>query len=67
VEKYGGVVEAIDNKVTRRMPFHVGYIRLQTHLEYIKRLSFETQQWLKECASILRHTYTGSVVKCDGT
>jgi len=34
-----------------------GYLRLQTHTEYKIITAFPLQQWLHECASMLRYTY----------
>ena len=33
-----------------------------THSEYGMRIAFPLQQWLHECASMLRHTYTARLV-----
>ena len=33
-----------------------------THSEYVIRIAFPLQQWLHERASMLRYTYTASVI-----
>jgi hypothetical protein len=33
-----------------------------THSEYVVLIAFPLQQWLHECASLLRHTYTACLV-----
>ena len=37
---------------------HAGYLRLQTHSEYVIRIAFPLQQWLHERASVLRYRCT---------
>jgi len=36
---------------------HAGYLRLQTHTQYVIFITFSRQQWLQERASLLRSTY----------
>ena len=37
---------------------HAGYLRLQTHSEYVILSDFRLQQWLQERVSIVRYTYS---------
>ena len=36
-----------------------------THSEYLTPIAFPRQQWLRERASMLRHTYTACLVYLD--
>jgi hypothetical protein len=59
-EKYDGARQITDNKI-RRM--RVGFVQIRPHVhthareEHAILIAFALQQWLHECASILRHTY----------
>jgi len=44
------------------MCLHAGYLRLQTHSEYVICIDFSLQQWLDERTSVLRYTYITSFV-----
>ena len=60
VEKYAKVSEAADINITQRMRIAC-WIRKATitHSEYVILIAFPPQQWLRERASLLRHTYIG--------
>jgi hypothetical protein len=53
--------QATDGSMIRRMR-NVRWIpkATNTHTEYVMLIAFPLQQWLKECSSVLRHTYTVS-------
>jgi hypothetical protein len=44
---------------------HVGYLRLQTHSEYLILIAFPRQQRLRERASLLLYTYIACLVSFD--
>jgi hypothetical protein len=41
---------------------YAGYLRLQTHSEYVIFIAFLRQQWLLQRASMLRHTCIACIV-----
>ena len=41
-----------------------GYLRLQTHPEYVLLITVPLQQWLHERVSVLRYTYVGCLEYC---
>jgi hypothetical protein len=41
---------------------HAGYLRLHPHSQYVILMAFPLQQWLHECASVLRCTYIACLV-----
>ena len=44
---------------------HAGYLRLQTHSEYVILFVFPLQQRLRERRPMLRYTYMACLVVCD--
>jgi hypothetical protein len=36
-----------------------------THSEHVILVAFPLQQWLQECASVLRYTYLACIVGCN--
>jgi hypothetical protein len=58
VEKYGGVGQATDDNITRRMRIACWITKAtETHSEYVILIAFPLQQWLQERVSMLRYTY----------
>jgi hypothetical protein len=54
-EKYGTAGQATDDNIIRRMRFACRITKAtDTHSEYLIRIAFPRQQWLRERASILR-------------
>jgi hypothetical protein len=63
VEKYGRAGQATDGSVVGCMHFACWMNwATDTHSEYVILIAFQWQQWLHECASVLRHTYVASFV-----
>jgi hypothetical protein len=63
VEKYGTARQATDDNIIRRMRIACRITKAtDTHSEYVIRIAFPWQQWLRERASVLRHTYTVRLV-----
>ena len=58
-------IQATDGNIISRMCFACS-INMATdiHLSYFIVTAFPRQQWLRERASILRYTYTASLVLC---
>jgi hypothetical protein len=57
VEKYGTARQATDDNIIRRMCVACWITKATyTHSEYIIVIAFPRQQWLRERASMLRHT-----------
>jgi hypothetical protein len=56
VKKYGTAGQATDDNITWRMRF------ADAHSEYVILIAFPRQKWLRERASMLRHTYTACFV-----
>ena len=55
MEKYGRTGEATDDDIIRRICFVCWISKAtDTHSEYVIRIPFLRQQWLRERASILR-------------
>jgi hypothetical protein len=46
----------------RACALHAGQLRLRTHSEYMTVISFSRHKWLRECASVLRYTYTACLI-----
>jgi hypothetical protein len=58
VEKYGTARQATDDNIIRRMHFACRVTKAtDTHSAYVIIIAFARQQWLRERASVLRHTY----------
>jgi hypothetical protein len=58
VEKYGTAIQETDENVIRRMRIAYWITKAtETHSECIILPDFPRQQWLRERASTLRHTY----------
>ena len=63
MEKYGTARQATDDNIIRRMRFACWLTKAtDTHSEYVILIAFPPQQWLRERASMLRYTYTVSLV-----
>jgi hypothetical protein len=64
VEKYGRAGQATDDNIVRRMRLEcrITMARIQTHNHNIQITAFAWQQWFRERASVLRHTYIASLV-----
>jgi hypothetical protein len=63
VEKYGTARQTTDDNIIRRMRFTCWITKAtDTHWEYVILIAFPLQQWLRESASVLRYTYTASLV-----
>ena len=59
VEKYGRDGHARDDNIIRRMRFACWITKAtDTPSEYVILIAFPCQQWLSECALILRYTYS---------
>jgi len=59
VEKFGSFRQATDDNLIRRMSFARWITKAtNTHSEYVILITFPLQQWLCECASMLRYKYT---------
>jgi hypothetical protein len=57
VEKYGNAIHATDGNIIQRMRFACQITKAtDTHSEYVMSIAFPRQQWLRECASMLRYT-----------
>jgi hypothetical protein len=57
VEKYGTARQATDDNIVRRMRFACWITKAtDTPSEYVIRIAFPRQEWLRERASILRYT-----------
>jgi hypothetical protein len=57
VEKYSRDIRATDDNIIRRMRFACWITKAtDTHSEHIIGIAFPRQQWLLECASMLRYT-----------
>ena len=63
MEKHGRAGQATDDNIIRSMR-NVRWIpkATNTHTEYVMLIAFPLQQWLQECASMLRHTYIVSLL-----
>jgi len=58
VEKYGRAGHATGDSIIRRMRFDCWMTRVtDTHSEYVIRIPFLLQQWLRERFSMLFYTY----------
>ena len=58
MEKYGRVGYATDENIMWRMRIACWIINAtKTPSEYVIFTAFPRQQWLRECASLLRYTY----------
>jgi hypothetical protein len=63
VGKYGTARQATDDDIIRRMRFACWITKAtDTHSEYVIRIAFQRQQWLRERASMLRYVYIGGLV-----
>jgi hypothetical protein len=64
VEKYGRARQDADDNIIRRMRFACWITKAtNTHSEYVTLIAFPRQQLLRERASMLRYTYTASLVE----
>jgi len=62
VEKYGATRQATDGDITRRVPIARRIAEAtNTHSEYVTLNTFPQQKWLRERASMPRHTYIAYV------
>jgi hypothetical protein len=65
VEKYGTARQATDDNIKRRMRFACRITKAtDTHSGYVGLIfvAFPRQQWLHECAPLLRYTYIACLV-----
>ena len=63
MEKYGRAGHPTYDNIIRRMLIECRIPKgIDTHLAYVKVIAFPRQQWLRERASNLRHTYLTSLV-----
>jgi hypothetical protein len=57
-EKIRRAKQATDDNITRRMRFACWITKVKdTHWKYLILIAFSRQQWLRERAAVLRHTY----------
>jgi len=57
-KKYGTAGQTTDENIARRMRIACRITKAtDTHSEYVITIPFPRQQWLRECASLLRYTY----------
>jgi hypothetical protein len=64
VEKYGTAGQATDDNIILRMRFACWITNAtDTHSECVIIIVYPQQQWLRERPSMLRYTYTASLVK----
>jgi len=57
-KKYGTAGQTTDENIVRRMRIACRITKdMDTHLECVITILFLRQQWLRECASLLRYTY----------
>jgi hypothetical protein len=64
VEIYGTARQVTDDNIIQRMRFACWITKAtDTHSEYVILTAFPRQKWLGESASILRSTYTASLVE----
>jgi hypothetical protein len=62
-KKYGTARQATDDNIIRRMRFARWVTKAtDTHPEYVILIAFPRQQWLRERASLLGHTYIANLV-----
>ena len=63
MEKCGIARQTTANSITRRMRFAY-WIAQSTDIptEYVIIIAFPRQQWLRECASVLRYKYIACLV-----
>jgi hypothetical protein len=65
VKKYGTVRQATDDNIIRRMRFACWITKATyVHSEYAILIAFRRQQWLRECASVLRLYYSACLICC---
>jgi hypothetical protein len=63
MKKYGTARQATDDNIIRRMRFACWIPKAtDTHSEYVMLIAFPRQQWLRERASVLRHS---AFLSCD--
>jgi len=63
VEKYGRAVKATDDNIIWHMHIECWITKAtNTHSENVILIAFLQQQWLHECASVLRYTYIAYLV-----
>jgi hypothetical protein len=66
VEKYCTVGQATDDSITRRMRCACWITKAtDTHLEFVLLIDFSLQLWLRERATMLRHTYIACLAVID--
>ena len=66
LEKYCGAGQATDDDIMQRMRIACWIPKAtNTHSQYVILIAFLLQQWLHECASVLRHTYIAWLVSCS--
>jgi len=63
VEKYGRAIKATDDNIIWHMHFERWITKAtNTHSENVIFIAFPQQQWLHECASVLRYTYIAYLI-----
>jgi hypothetical protein len=64
VEKYGTAQQTADDNIIRHICFTCWIIKTtDTHSECVIFIAFPWHHWLHECTSVLRYTYTASLIK----
>jgi hypothetical protein len=63
MERYGTARQATDDKIVWRIRFACWIAKAtNTHSEYEIHIACAQQQWLRECVSMLPHTYIACLV-----
>jgi hypothetical protein len=66
VEKYGTARQTTEDNIILRIRFACWITgATDTHSEYVIRIAFPRQQWLQECASMLRYTYIATLLSSE--
>ena len=64
MEKYCRAGQATDESIIRHMRIACWIPKAtNTHSEYVILIAFTLRQWMKDGASVLRHTYIACIVK----
>ena len=62
VQKYGRARQATDDNTLHALCMLDNYDYIHTHSEYVILSAFPRQQWLRECASVLRYTHIACIL-----
>ena len=66
MEKYGTARQTTEDNVILRIRFACWITwATDTHSEYVIRIAFPRQQWLQECASMLRYTSIATLLSSE--